>query len=468
MNSNFSFFFIVFFCFGNILSSSNFNFLNNSIDNKHNFGFEGNCKSLIFNDDIRDKLPETFKKVYDELKAKLGDKDLKGCVGDFNSSDFKTNQILIDSTCGSIPLKQDSFSVFALEANNVPCVGVNESVRLCLVFNKENYIVSTNDGLAKCIANEISSLTGITPVLLAAEKAVHFSQIGLGFSLNKELINKVPVLSFTENGVVQEDRTFLSNFFINTDISLIKDQVKVNNKDILNYVDIHADLSALVEVTTDISNDLSSKLDSSSSKEASSVINEILSVGSNIILSANGVVSVNIADLTDNIIPNISINALTDIIISINNKELDSGLYFSFNGNHSSTANTVLKSLFKIYLPILKALKLDTIPIPDFGIVFDLALNNKGIGYLFNFNSNSFGCEFVFQSKQLHCKVNGKMFVLIEQTTKYIAYEVKSFFGKFENELAKIFKKKLNDDVNSASFHMNNVARSSYAIENIN
>ena len=352
------------------------------------------------------------------------------------------------------------FNVFAISADDKSL----KPVKFCSIFKDENLFVALNNELIKDIGNVVGNLTGMVPILVA-NQGISFNDAAFGVSVKGELEEEVTFLTFDNKKNNKLVKNLSPEFFVQTNFDLTPETFIIKGKNFAEFIHIEADTNAIVSVGQEKADELNKEIENSNDK---TIIDKIFKNPGSLTLNVNRIVGIKANKLSNGMIPDISLNSVGKISVNYVEEGIPSGINFKFEAENKSTSTLpiVLNSFTKVYKKIFDALKVK-INVPE-NLGLDVSLSTDSLVFLFDLGKENFECAYSIKKKQSHCNIGEKLFVLVEETEKYIAYEVKSFADNLINKIAEIFKKKLNDDVELASYHMDNIAHSSYAIENIN
>ena len=233
------------------------------------------------------------------------------CFGDFKGSAFDENEGMGSDLCNTIPVDNEgTFGVIGLAINSLPC-GKPTDMAMCAAFDScGTFALAFNGGVPTCLSFYAGSLTGVVAAVGAASSLVSdaLGNFSIGFSLGRRFTQDVRIAIKDGNKVKSTTFTSKGHFFIDLGINFPTDFLKFQKLDLSSYFSLSADILFLVDFgNVDITvNGLINDLKSVSKDAAKNLLNSIVKSGSELSLTVEGTLTLNLQTMTKYLLPDFS------------------------------------------------------------------------------------------------------------------------------------------------------------------
>ena len=333
-----------------------------------------------------------------------------------------------------------------------------------------------NDGFPICISKAISLLTGAAPIFISAEAGnlIRLDEMSIGISPEKHILKEIIIIKETIKNSSKTDFEFdlartnvemEGKFYVSTILSIPKELLRLKDVRILDSIEIKGQVSILSDIRIgenyntlgNIINSSIEKVDNSNS-EIYEIIDNLLKTEVLYHIQFEGIIKLNLGDLTKKYLPDITINANINIV-----NYTEDRFFISIPSFVTSNAGEILKKV----IDFLEIHFNKEIEVPDANIFFGVSISKKSTSLIFeseiNKNNNfpikfKLICRYAYEDDKIYYKINDKETQKIDVSfLRHIAHEIKDFFkiaGKMldlsntKNPYSKRLKKKYRTSYN--------------------
>ncbi len=360
------------------------------------------------------------------------------CFGDFKGSAFDDNDDLATDLCNTIPVESDgTFAVIGTSLPQLPC-GKPTDVNMCITFDKcGTFAIAFNLGVPACIAFYGGAFSGIIAAIGAATSMVSdvVTNLSLGISLGRRFTTDVRLAYRDGDKVHSGTVSTYGHIFVDVGLEFPTDFMKFGKRDLSSYFTLTAEILFLVDfgdVDTVVSSMINS-LKSASKDSAKNVLNSILKSGAELTMNIDGVLTLNLEDMTKGVLCDFSFTlASATVLLSggSGRNGLEAGIYFRLGSNLISDMINSLQGIVDNFSDIFSKMGLGSFTLPSVGLELGLFLTTSAFGFQFTALGFTFKCMFLYDNSDFSCAINAKIFTLIMDGLNFLFKNASKFFDK--------------------------------------
>ena len=419
------------------------------------FGIRGECfnngsdlSSLSFPGDTKDLLNNLILPILMKVTASA-----EVCYGDYSGDSLASGAGSLGNLgCSSFPFSTDSnYGILAASANNVVC-GTPQDVSMCAAFDDcGTFALAINGGTAQCAATYSTGIAAIVSPLADAISAITF-----GFSPQRKFTQSFNVAYKNGDSVSTKQVTTKGHFLFGLNLTFPHDWLKINGKNLGDYVSFELNTVFLVDfgTSTSIVTSLISSIKNATKASGQTLMNSVLKQGAELTAYLDGQLVLGLDDMTDSLFQDISVSAQATLLItqggSGSNSGLTAGMYIYFTSDIVSNLLDALYGVYDHFGSILGQIGISKPSISGADLSLGLFITPDAAGFQFDFAGISFKCIFNFSSSKGSCQFSDKFFTAIANAGKWVIKKASKLFDETGDEIVKVAKEVGKFAVNTA------------------
>jgi hypothetical protein len=361
------------------------------------------------------------------------------CFGDFPGSAFDENDDLGSDLCNTIPVESSgTFAVIGTSLSGLAC-GKPTDLSMCVTFDKcGTFGIAFNLGVPACLAYYGGAFSGVIAAIGAATSLVAdvVGNFSLGISLGRRFTTDVRVAYRDGDKVHSGTITTYGHMFLDVGINFPTDFLKFGKRDLSDYFSITADILFLIDFgdVDTIAISMINTLRNANKDTAKTLMNSILKSGAEITLNIDGVMALNLEDMTKGLLCDFSFTLASATVLltgGSGRSGLEAGVYFRLGSNVISDMINSLQGIFDNFSDIFKKIGMGgSFTLPSVGIELGLFLTTSAFGFQFTVLGFTFKCMFLYDGGDFSCAINAKIFTIIMDGLNFVFKNASKFFDK--------------------------------------